>query len=65
MISFKGNKGKKRVWYKCGQTGHFIADCPNKKEQEAKKEYKKGQVQKGTQEQGIFQEEEIWSSPYW
>jgi hypothetical protein len=29
-------KGKKRACYECGQTGHFIADCPNKKEQDAK-----------------------------
>jgi hypothetical protein len=26
-------KGKKRACYECGQTGHFITDCPNKKEQ--------------------------------
>jgi hypothetical protein len=25
-------KGKMRACYECGQTGHFIADCPNKKE---------------------------------
>jgi hypothetical protein len=24
-------KGKKRACYECGQTGHFIADCPNKR----------------------------------
>ena len=24
-------KGKKRACYECGQTGHFIADCPNQK----------------------------------
>jgi hypothetical protein len=26
-------KGMKRTCYECGQTDHFIADCPNKKEQ--------------------------------
>jgi hypothetical protein len=40
-------KGKKRACYECGQTGHFIANCPNKKEQEAKKEYKKDKFKKG------------------
>jgi hypothetical protein len=40
-------KGKKRACYECGQTGHFIVDCPNKKEQEAKKEYKKDKFKKG------------------
>lgn len=29
-------KGKKRACYECGQTGHFIADCPNKKDLEGK-----------------------------
>jgi hypothetical protein len=40
-------KGKKRACYDCGQTGHFIADCPKKKEQEGKKDFKKGEKSKG------------------
>jgi hypothetical protein len=47
-------KGKKRACYECGQTGHFIADCPNKKEQEAKKEYKKEKFKKGGKTKGYF-----------
>ena len=47
-------KGKKRACYECGQTGHFIADCPNKKEQEAKKEYKKDKFKKGGKTKGYF-----------
>jgi hypothetical protein len=47
-------KGKKRTCYECGQTGHFIADCPNKKEQEAKKEYKKDKFKKGDKNKGYF-----------
>jgi hypothetical protein len=47
-------KGKKRACYECGQTGHFIADCPNKKEQEAKKEYKKDKFKKGGKNKGYF-----------
>jgi hypothetical protein len=46
-------KGKKRACYECGQTGHFIADCPNKKEQEAKKEYKKDKFKKGARTRDI------------
>jgi hypothetical protein len=40
-------KGKKRACYECGQTGHFIADGPNKKEQDAKKDYKRDKLKKG------------------
>jgi hypothetical protein len=47
-------KGKKRACYEYGQTGHFIADCPNKKEQEAKKEYKKDKFKKGGKNKGYF-----------
>jgi hypothetical protein len=47
-------KGKKRACYECGQTGHFIADCPNKKEQEANKEYKKDKFKKGGKNKGYF-----------
>jgi hypothetical protein len=47
-------KGKKRACYECGQTGHFTADCPNKKEQEAKKEYKKDKFKKGGKNKGYF-----------
>jgi hypothetical protein len=46
-------KGKKRACYECGQTGHFIVDCPNKKEQEAKKEYKKDKFKKGARTRDI------------
>jgi hypothetical protein len=46
-------KGKKRACYECGQTGHFIADCPNKKENEAK-EYKKDKFKKGGKNKGYF-----------
>jgi hypothetical protein len=47
-------KGKKRACYECGQTGYFIADCPNKKEQEAKKEYKKDKFKKRGKNKGYF-----------
>jgi hypothetical protein len=47
-------KGKKRACYECGQTGHFIVDCPNKKEQEAKKDYKKDKFKKGGKIKGYF-----------
>jgi hypothetical protein len=33
--------------YECGQTGHFIADYPTKKEQEGKKDFKKDIFKKG------------------
>jgi hypothetical protein len=46
-------KGKKRACYECGQTDHFIADCPNKKEQEAKKDYKKDKFKKGARRRDI------------
>jgi hypothetical protein len=47
-------KGKKRACYECGQTGHFIADCPNKKEQDAKKNYKRDKLKKGGKSKGYF-----------
>ena len=47
-------KGKKRACYECGQTGHFIADCPNKKEQEVKKDFKKDKFKKGGKSKGYF-----------
>jgi hypothetical protein len=47
-------KGKKRACYECGQTGHFIADCSNKKEQEAKKDFKKDKFKKGGKSKGYF-----------
>jgi hypothetical protein len=47
-------KGKKRACYECGQTGHFIADCPNKKEQDAKKDYKRDKLKKGGKGKGYF-----------
>jgi hypothetical protein len=40
-------KGNERGCYECGKTGHFIADCPNKKDQKGKKEYKKDKFKKG------------------
>jgi hypothetical protein len=40
-------KGKKRAWYECGQTSDFMMDCPNKKEQEGKKDFKKDKFKKG------------------
>jgi hypothetical protein len=39
-------KGRKRLCYECGQTGHFIAHCPRNKEQEAKKYFKKDKFKK-------------------
>jgi hypothetical protein len=47
-------KGKKRACYECGQTGHSIADCPNKKEQEVKKDFKKDKFKKGGKSKGYF-----------
>jgi hypothetical protein len=47
-------RGKKRACYECGQTGHFIADCLNKKEQEAKKDYKKYKFKKIGKNKGYF-----------
>jgi hypothetical protein len=39
-------KGKRRGCYECGEFGHFIVDCPKKK-QEGKKEYKEEKYHKG------------------
>jgi hypothetical protein len=47
-------KVRKRACYECGQTGHFIADCPNKKEQEGKKDFKKDKFKKGEKSKGYF-----------
>jgi hypothetical protein len=47
-------KGKKRACYECGKTGHSIADCPNKKEQEEKKDFKKDKSKKGERSKGCF-----------
>jgi hypothetical protein len=47
-------KGKKMACYECGQTGHFIVDCPNKKEQDAKKDYKRDKLKKGGKSKGYF-----------
>jgi hypothetical protein len=47
-------KGIKRACYECGQTSYFIADCPNKKEQEAKKDHKKDKFKKGGKSKGYF-----------
>jgi hypothetical protein len=52
-------KGKKRAWYECGQTDHFIADCLNKRNKKPRRNTKRTSSKRG-QEQGIFQEEEIW-----
>jgi hypothetical protein len=46
-------KGKKRACYECGKTGHFIADCPNKKDQEGM-EYKKDKYNKGEKSKGQY-----------
>jgi hypothetical protein len=45
--NFKGRKGKKRACNECGKSGHFIADCRDKKDQEGKEEYKKDKYNKG------------------
>jgi hypothetical protein len=61
-------KGRKRACYECGQTNHFLADCPNKKEQEAKKDHKKDKFKKGGKSKGYFKKYgqahigEEWSS---
>jgi hypothetical protein len=47
-------KGRNRACYECGQTDHFIADCPNKKEQGAKKNHKKDKFKKGGKSKGYF-----------
>jgi hypothetical protein len=45
---------RKRACYECGQTGYFIVDCPSKKEQEAKKDFKKDKFKKGGKSKGYF-----------
>jgi hypothetical protein len=57
-------KGKKRACYECGQIGHFIADCPNKKEQEAKKEYKKDKFKKGGKNKGYFKKKKKYGQAH-
>jgi hypothetical protein len=47
-------KGRKRSCYECGQTVHFIVDCPNKKEQEGKKDFNKDKLKKGEKSKGYF-----------
>jgi hypothetical protein len=47
-------KGRKRACYECDQTGHFVADYPNKKEQEAKKDSKKDKFKKGRKSKGYI-----------
>jgi hypothetical protein len=47
-------KGRKRACYECGQTNHFIADCPKKKEQKAKKDFKKDRFKEGGKSKGYF-----------
>jgi hypothetical protein len=57
-------KGKKRACYDCGKTGHFIADCPNKKDQEGKKEFRKDKFNKGEKSKGYYKKE-VWPCSYW
>jgi hypothetical protein len=47
-------KGKKRACYECGKSGHFIADCPNKKDQEGRKEYKEDKYNKAEKSKGHY-----------
>jgi hypothetical protein len=47
-------KGRKRACYECGQTGHFIVDYTDKKEQEAKKDHKKDKFKKRGKSKGYF-----------
>ena len=38
----------------CGKTSHFIAECPNKKDQEGKKEYKMDKFKKEGKSKGYY-----------
>src|SRR5438128_1390009 len=44
-------RNKKRQCYECGEVGHYIADCPNKKN-EGKKEWKKDKYKKNDKSEG-------------
>src|SRR6266508_535502 len=64
-------RNKKRQCYECGEVGHYIADCPNKKN-ESKKEWKKDQSKKDDKYKGYKKKRyqghahvgEEWDSEY-